>query len=161
VARRLLLPLLLVGLASAAAGGAPLATRQLFLAGVPFELEVAADPASRERGLMGRAEVDPRGGMLFVFPDEAPRTFWMRDCLVDIDIAFLDARGRVTASYTMRAEPPQGKEESEARYFARLRQYPSLAPARYAVELRAGTLARLGLRAGGSVDVTGIPLTSQ
>jgi len=144
-----------------AASSQPLAPIRVFLSGVAFDLELAADPASRERGLSGRDAIDARGGMLFVFPDDAPRAFWMRDCKVDMDVAFLDRTGRVVAVHRMRAEPPRQPHESADQYLLRLRRYPSLGPARFAVELRAGTLAQLGLSAGSRVDVTGIALPTQ
>ena len=153
---------LLAALALAAPAGAqPLATRRVFLSSVAYELEVASDPASRERGLMGRDAIDPRGGMLFIFPDDAPRVFWMRDCKVDIDIVFLDLSGRVVAAHRMRAEPLRQPQEGEEQYLSRLRRYASNAPARFAIELRAGSLSQLGLSLGSLVDVTGIALTTQ
>lgn len=157
----LLAALVLVAPALAPASAQPLATRRVFLSGVAYDLEVASDPATRERGLSGRDAIDSRGGMLFVFPDDAPRIFWMRDCKVDIDIAFLDRSGRVVAAHRMRAEPPRRRGESEAQYISRLRGYPSNAPARFAVELQAGSLSRLGLSVGSLVDVTGIALPTQ
>jgi uncharacterized protein len=152
---------LAVALAALAAAAQPLARQRVFLSGIAYELELAADPATRDRGLSGRAAIDPRGGMLFVFPDEARRTFWMRDCVTDIDIAFLDRAGRVVAAHRMKAEPPRAPHESEALYLARLRHYPSVAPARYAIELRPGSLSALGLSVGSRVDVTGIALPTQ
>jgi uncharacterized membrane protein (UPF0127 family) len=153
---------LLVVLALASPSAAqPLATRRVFLSGIAYELELAADPASRERGLSGRTAVDARGGMLFVFPDDAPRIFWMRDCNVDIDIAFLDRTGRVVAAHRMKVEPARRPDESPEQYLSRLRQYPSLAPARFALELRAGSLSMLGLTVGSAVDVTGIALPTR
>jgi hypothetical protein len=159
VTSRLAAGLLLLALARAAAAldaAAPLHT--VFLAGAAYQVELASDPRARERGLMGRSDIPPRGGMLFVFPDDAPRAFWMKNCLVDIDVAFLDARGRVVATHRMRAEPPQAGGESDAAYEGRLRHYPSGAPARFALELRAGSLARLGLGPGDEVDLNGVPL---
>jgi uncharacterized membrane protein (UPF0127 family) len=152
--------LVVLALASPSAGQ-PLATRRVFLSGIAYELELAADPASRERGLSGRTSVDARGGMLFVFPDDAPRVFWMRDCSVDIDIAFLDRTGRVVAAHRMTVEPSRRPDESQEQYWSRLRQYPSRAPARFAVELRAGSLSMLGLTVGSAVDVTGIALPTR
>ena len=152
---------LALGLLVQAAPAAAEATRRLFLAGMPYELEVASDPPSRERGLMGRADVPARGGMLFIFPDDAPRAFWMRNCLVDIDVAFLDRGGRIVATHAMRAEPLRREHETEEQYLLRLRHYASSAPARFAIELRAGSLAKLGLVVGGQVDVTGIPLPTR
>ena len=152
----------LLGIAAAAASAAqPLATRRVFLSGVAYELELASDPATRTRGLSGRDAIDGRGGMIFVFPDDAPRVFWMRDCRTDIDIAFLDRSGRVVAAHRMRVEPARGPHETEQEYLVRLRQYPSREPARFAVELRAGSLAMLGLNVGSHVDVTGIALPTQ
>ena len=148
-------------LLAAPAPAQPLATRRVFLSGVAYDLEVAADPATRERGLSGRDAIDARGGMLFIFPDDAPRAFWMRDCKVDMDLAFLDRSGRVVAAHRMRAEPPRRPGESEEQYLSRLRRYPSNAPARFAVELRAGSLSQLGLSVGSLVDVTGIALPTQ
>jgi uncharacterized membrane protein (UPF0127 family) len=153
--------LVATALAAASAAAQPLATRRMFLSGVAYELELASDPTTRTRGLSGRDSIDARGGMLFVFPDDAPRVFWMRDCRTDIDIAFVDRTGRVVATHRMRVEPARAAGESEAAYLARLRGYPSNAPARFAIELRAGSLAQLGITVGSRVDVTGIALPTQ
>jgi uncharacterized membrane protein (UPF0127 family) len=78
-----------------------------------------------------------------------------------MDVAFLDRSGRVVAAHRMKVEAPRRPDESEADYLGRLRQYPSLAPARFAVELRAGSLSALGLSVGSRIDVTGIALPAQ
>ncbi len=110
-----------------------------------FVLEIAADDASRTHGLMGRTDIRPDGGMIFIFPDCRQRSFWMAECLVDIDLVFLDARGRVTARHEMKVEAPRGPDESDVAYRARLRSYPSVYPAQFAIELRAGSIDRLGI----------------
>ncbi len=110
-----------------------------------FVLEIAADEESRTHGLMGRAEIRPDGGMIFIFPDCRMRSFWMAECLVDIDLVFLDSGGRITAMHEMKVEPPRGPDESDVAYRARLRSYPSVYPAQFAIELRAGSIDRLGL----------------
>ncbi|UCE86232.1 MAG: DUF192 domain-containing protein [Deltaproteobacteria bacterium] len=118
------------------------------IAGEPFELELALDPETRYRGLGGRASIEPNGGMLFVFPGPVPQRFVMRDCLVAIDIAFLDAGGRVVAIHEMQTEPPQRPGESDAAYEARLRVYRSVFPAQFAVETAGGRLRDIGLVVG-------------
>lgn len=128
------------------------------IGGEAFRLELAADPMTRTIGLMGRSEIAPHGGMLFIFPDTAPRSFWMRNCLVDLDIAYLDDEGRVVAVHRMKAEPLRQEGESESDYLGRLARYPSAKPARYAIELRAGSLARLGVAAGDRIELGHIPL---
>lgn len=124
---------------------------------VPFDLEVAADPESRERGLSGRERLPARGGMLFVFPDEVPRAFWMRDCLIDLGLVFLDGEGRVVAVYEMQKEPPRAAHESESAYLSRLRRYASGAPARYAIEVRSGVVSSLGIVRGEYVRLVAPP----
>lgn len=118
------------------------------LAGETFTLELAADEPSRTRGLMGRTAIEPQGGMLFIFDDDADRSFWMANCVIDIDIAFVDSRGRVTAIHEMKADKPRGEHESLIAYESRLKSYESHRPAQFAIELKAGTLKRLGLKPG-------------
>jgi hypothetical protein len=125
-------------------------TERVVIGGHDFTLELANDDASREQGLMNRASVDEHGGMLFVFPDDKVRmqSFWMKNCLVDIDIIYLDRHAAVTAMHRMKAEPPKRAEESEAAYEARIRAhtYPSGYPAQFAIELRSGWLDQLNLK---------------
>ena len=113
-----------------------------------FKLELALTQASRRLGLGGRRTLGPAEGMLFAFPDPAPQRFWMYDCLMDIDIAYLDPIGYVTAVHTMQAEPPRGPEEDELDYRSRLPGYPSLYPAQFVIELAPGTFESLGIEAG-------------
>ena len=118
-----------------------------------FDFEVAATEAAIQRGLGGRSDIPEDGGMVFVFPFPSNHSFWMRDCLVDIDIAFLDRDGVVVAAYEMKAEPLRGESESEAAYFARLARYPSGPKAHFAVETRAGTNKALGITVGSRIAV--------
>lgn len=125
----------------------------VMIGGEWFTLEIAADDASRTQGLMGREEIPPDGGMLFIFPNAATRSFWMANCLVDIDIAFLDGQGRVTATHTMKVEAPRREEESELAYHSRLRGYSSVYPAQFAIELSAGTLNRLDVEVEDRIEL--------
>jgi uncharacterized membrane protein (UPF0127 family) len=117
------------------------------IGGERFVLDIAADEASRNYGLKGLTEIPADGGMLFVFPQERieVQSFWMEDCLVDMDIIFLDPQGRVTATHTMKVEPPRREGETRLAYQYRLRPYPSILPAQFAIELKAGTVRRLGV----------------
>lgn len=120
--------------------------------GKTFQCKLALTPATREQGMGGVASIGPDEGMLFAFPDAGARNFWMRGCLVDLDIAFIDPLGFVTAVHTMPKEPLQAEGESESAYQARLKLYPSLAPAQYALEVAPGTLAPLGVRRGVRIE---------
>ena len=142
----------LAALAALAASAQPLAPRlptmQVTIGGERFTLEVARDPATQFRGLGGRTHIDPHGGMLFVFPSPRATAFVMRDCPIPIDVAFLDADGRVIAIHEMQPEPPRSAGESTAAYESRLRQYPSGLPALYALETAGGRLRALNLQGG-------------
>ncbi|MFW5954912.1 MAG: DUF192 domain-containing protein [Guyparkeria sp.] len=115
--------------------------RPLVIAGEPFIVELATDRASRRQGLMHRSGLPAGRGMLFVYPDEAPRAFWMKNVAFPIDIVFLDADWRVVGS--TRAAPPCPGSDCPL--------YRSGAPARYVLELPAGTAERLGLAVGSRI----------
>lgn len=121
-------------------------TYAMKIADQPFTLQISCSDPTRARGLGGVTRIPDDGGMLFIFPDAKVRQFYMKDCLVDMDIMFLDPLGYVTATYTMTAEPLQQAGESETAYINRLRRYQSLTPAQYAIELRKGRLAELGIK---------------
>jgi uncharacterized membrane protein (UPF0127 family) len=123
----------------------------LALGGETFTLELAADPVSRYRGLSGRSRIGRNGGMLFAYPDAAPRGMVMRDCPVPIDVAFLDASGRIVALSEMAPELPRAAGESRAAYETRLPIYRSGAPARFAIEVAGGRLAGLGVALGDEI----------
>jgi uncharacterized protein len=112
-------------------------------------LEVAADPATRARGLMERERVPPGTGMVFLYPADVAESFWMKNTLVPLSIAFVAADGRVVSVAEMtpcKADP-----------------CPSYAPAgpyRYAVELAAGSFGDAGVGPGAKVvpvDPAGLP----
>lgn len=54
-------------------------------------------PNSRSTGMMGREYLD--GGMLFLFPEISEHSFWMKDCLINLDIVFI-AGNKITKVYS-------------------------------------------------------------
>ncbi|MEE2681705.1 MAG: DUF192 domain-containing protein [Planctomycetota bacterium] len=128
-------------------------TETIQISGETFVLEVASDEAAIARGLGGRERLGANEGMIFVFPNNQPRRFWMKDCLIDIDIMFLDPLGRITAIHQMKAEPARGPEESQAAYEQRLARYPSTMGALYAIELSGGRIRELGLEPGNKLVI--------
>lgn len=118
---------------------------EIEIKGRTFNLELALNDRQRARGLMGRDEIAEDGGMLFVMPPVEPfpaeLTFWMKNCLVPIDVIFLADDGAITAIHEM--EPPlPGTPDDE------LIRYSSNGPAQFAVELRGGMASDLGLKRG-------------
>lgn len=133
------------------------------IAGKTFHLEFAATNEVRTKGLMGRQTIAADGGMLFVFPRSQVRvqSFWMKNCLTDMDIIFLDGGGRALATHEMKIQPLQGKDpgagpdESEYQYEVRVQKtasYSSRFPATFAIELAPGTVKKLGIKEGDKVE---------
>ena len=118
-----------------------------------FKLELAADFATRAKGLSGREKLDKDKGMLFVYPRNGIRSFWMYECLIDIDILYLDSRGRIVSGYAMKKEAPRGERETQGQYEGRLKRYPSKRWAQYVIELKAGTIKKLKLKAGQTITL--------
>jgi uncharacterized protein len=61
-----------------------------------LDVQVADDDASRERGLMGVTTLPENHGMAFVWDTPTDATFWMKDTLIPLSIAFVGADGLVT-----------------------------------------------------------------
>ena len=138
----------------AAAGPATRSAKErVVIAGETFRLDPAVNAKARQRGLGGREKIADHGGMLFVFPDARRRSFYMKDCVFDIDIMFLDDRGRITAVHKMKTEPPRRADESVRAYERRLKLYPSRLPVRFAIELVTGSIERLKLKPGVTIPL--------
>lgn len=60
-----------------------------------LHLEIARNEEQRERGLMDRRTLAPHTGMVFVFDEDMPVEFWMKDTLVPLDMVFVAANGTV------------------------------------------------------------------
>lgn len=99
-----------------------------------FSIEVADDPVERERGLMYRETMPDDRGMLFVFESSRPVGFWMKNTPMPLDLVFVDDKGKVLG-----VQP--GEPFSEA-----VISVPQ--PARFVLELKAGTAKRAGVAEG-------------
>jgi len=74
-------------------------------------VEVMSTPNAISTGMMGRENLD--GGMLFVFPEVSERSFWMKDCLISLDIIFI-INNKVTKVH--RNCPPCYENKCESYY---------------------------------------------
>ena len=142
--KRMLLASLLLTVAGCAAA-TPQAASAVSLHGQRFSAELATDDASREHGLMMRTELAPDHSMLFVFPDTQPRWFWMKNTLIPLDILYFGADSKLVS---MQLDVPPCKADP-------CPSYPSDTPARYVLELPAGTARRIGAEAGDELKVEG------
>jgi len=116
------------------------------IAGGLWRVELAVDQSVREKGLAGRDEVADGTGMLFVFGREEVHSFHMLNCRVPLDVAFISARLHVVEIRTMPVEADPSNPKNH---------YSSRRPARYALEVAAGALARAGVQIGDRVELLG------
>ena len=135
------LPFLLAGLLYAGTAPAQLPTVELNAGMYLIRAEVAADFGSRARGLMHREALAPNAGMLFVFEAAGPQCMWMKNTLIPLSVAFLDANGRIINIADM--TPHSEQSHCAAR------------PARYALEMNRGWFAARGITPG--TRLGGIP----
>jgi uncharacterized membrane protein (UPF0127 family) len=103
-----------------------------------FQIEIANNGASREKGLMFRRFMPADRGMLFEFERNEPVAFWMKNTYIPLDMVFIAPDGVVT-HVAASAEPL-----SEA-------IVPSGGPCIAVLELNGGEAAKIGLREGDKV----------
>jgi uncharacterized membrane protein (UPF0127 family) len=103
---------------------------------VEVRVEIADEPDEQATGLMHRTALSEDRGMLFVFPSEEDRSFWMKDTLIPLSIAYMDSEGRILDIQDMKAlddDPPH---------------YVSAEPAQYALEVNKCFFDERGVEVG-------------
>jgi uncharacterized membrane protein (UPF0127 family) len=104
-----------------------------------LRVEIADTPREQARGLMHRVLPDDESGMLFIFPEAAPRAFWMRNTPASLDMLFADSQRRIIR--IARETQPMSD-----------RLYRSGGAVKYVLETRAGFASRHGILPGARLD---------
>ena len=110
---------------------------------VSLDVQVADTPDERQTGLMGRESLSPYEGMAFLWEEPVVSSFWMKDTLIPLSIAFWDDAGRIISILDMDpctedTCPSYGPDE----------------PFVGAVEVDRGTLEERGVTVGDHVELT-------
>ena len=103
-------------------------------------IEFAKNDEERALGLMYRSSMDEHQGMWFIFPEEAPRSFYMRNTEIPLDIIYLDKDKKVV-SIAKNARP---YDETSL---------PSEKPAMYVLEINGGLSDKWGIEKGDRMEV--------
>jgi hypothetical protein len=110
---------------------------------IPVTVEIADTIDEQALGLMYRTELTADHGMLFVFEEEAYRTFWMKNTKLPLDILFLDKEDIIV----------DVKENFEPCHADPCELYTSKEPAMYALEVNAGFVAAHNIEIGNRVNM--------
>lgn len=103
------------------------------------DIEIADDEAKRTQGLMYRDSMAENEAMLFIFPEEAERSFWMKNTIMPLDIIYVNAKNQIV---TAQKNTVPYLEDS----------VPSNGPAQYVVEVNAGFCDRHGVKPGDRIE---------
>lgn len=106
---------------------------------IVFSSEVADSPPERQMGLMHRTSMGDDEGMLFLFPTEGPRSFWMRNTLIPLDMIFIKADRTILGiveNATPRTDTSRGVPGTS----------------QFVLEINGGLSAKLGLQGGQTVS---------
>ena len=103
-----------------------------------FKVEVVKDDKVRDRGLMFRQSLPDDGGMLFDYDPPQAISFWMKNTYIPLDILFVDSAGTIL-NIAANTTPLS------------LQPLPSSGEVRGVLEVKGGTVARLGVKAGDHV----------
>jgi hypothetical protein len=101
-------------------------------------IEIADSEAETTQGLMYRRTMPDSCGMVFIFADSQPRSFWMKNTYLPLDILFLDESKKIV---TIQANRTPFSEEA----------IPSFENAKYVLEVNAGYCKRKGIEKGDGV----------
>jgi len=141
IVARFLAALALSLAATAAGADARVKTATVRVGPHPLKVEVVASDADRARGLMNRKSLDRNEGMLFIFDEPAYHSMWMKNTLIPLSVAFIDAKGTILNILDMEPET--------------LDPHTSAGPSIYAIEVNKGWFAEKKVKAGDKV--TGLP----
>ncbi len=100
-----------------------------------IDIEIADKPYEWETGLMYRESMEDEQGMLFIYPNAAPRSFYMKNTYIPLDIIFM-SNDTIVVSFKENAQP---RDESSI---------PSNVPARFILEINAGKMAEWNIEMG-------------
>ena len=107
-----------------------------------IDIEIADTDYDRQLGLMKRVSMEEKQGMLFIFPDDAMQSFWMRNTLISLDMIFINSNKTIV---TIHKNTKVLSDQS----------YPSTAPARYVLEVSAGFTNKHNIQVGDRIDWIG------
>jgi uncharacterized protein len=107
-----------------------------------IKAEIAKTQEERSTGLMYRKSLQDGQGMLFVFDRDDVLSFWMKNTLIPLSIAFISYDGKIIDIKDMYPQDTNSVKSSRS--------------ARYALEVPQGWFSRVGVNVGDTVKIDNI-----
>ena len=114
-----------------------------------YAVDLAITAAEQTKGLSGRPSLDVDQGMLFVFDEDAPRTFWMLNMRFSLDMIWIKSNCTVARITTDVPNLPLDTPRDQ------LPRYPSTSPIRFVLEINAGQAQAHNIVLGTSIAFDG------
>ena len=105
-----------------------------------WQLELAVTAAERARGLQNRSQLCETCGMVFIFKPVREVSMWMKDTLIPLDIAFVDAHGQIVAIHSLKPHDLTGVSSKQ--------------DIAYVWEMNKGWFSKNGLKIGNTVKIS-------
>jgi uncharacterized membrane protein (UPF0127 family) len=113
------------------------------VSGRTVQMQLAIFPAEMERGLMGRRDLAPDQGMIFIYPEPVQMSFWMRNTPLPLDIGFFSPEGELKEVYAMLPYDETAIRSRDMRL-------------QFALEMNQGWFHRNGIRPGATFDLAAL-----
>jgi len=107
----------------------------------PFKAEIAETPEQHSQGLMFRRRIRDDYGMLFIFPGDDIRSFWMKNTYITLDMIFLNSGQQIVDMFL--SVPPCCGDPCPS--------YTAKFPARYVLEINGGLAKKMNLKIGDKI----------
>ncbi len=104
-----------------------------------IDVEVADNDDERMQGLMYRRSMDDGKGMLFIFQNEEPQSFWMKNTVIPLDIMYVNSKKEIVKIF--KSTTPFSETS-----------LPSGKPATYVVEVAGGFSDKYGIKEGDMIN---------
>lgn len=110
-----------------------------------LNVEIADSPEKLTFGLMYKRSLGANEGMLFIFEDERPLSFWMKNTFVDLSVAFFNSKKELLEIKDMEAATSELQHNFPT--------YVSASPAQYALEMRRGWFKKNHIKVGDKLQL--------
>jgi uncharacterized membrane protein (UPF0127 family) len=107
---------------------------------IPLQLQLALTQGEQSKGLMHRDSMPEDHGMLFLFNQPEPRSFWMRNTRIPLDLGYFDASGRLLEIHALYPYDENGVPSRSQKVLI-------------AVETNRGWFARNHIKPGAQLDL--------